>query len=143
MCLYIQRLALRTWFAPVILAGDTRASINLKDTMAMLRMDTGIHVVTVSWPRLKCSAFWVGYQTTRESGRLLLDSPWTPWVSLAREESGSFFLPRPLGGSKSRSILGFYHLRYRSIRVQNWGIYFLDPPGGLGKAQYYLPQYTS
>ena len=33
---------------------------------------------------------------------------------------------------KSRSTLGFHNLQHRSIRAQNWGIYFLDPPGGLG-----------
>ena len=39
---------------------------------------------------------------------------------------------RPWAGSKSRSTLGFYNLHHRSIGVQNWGLYCLDPPRGLG-----------
>ena len=38
----------------------------------------------------------------------------------------------PWEDPKSRSTLNFFHLHHRSTRVQNRGIYFLDPPGGLG-----------
>ena len=44
--------------------------------------------------------------------------------------SGSF--PDPGADPTSRSPLGFYKLHHRSVRVQHWGIYLLDPPGGLG-----------
>ena len=40
-------------------------------------------------------------------------------------------LPKPLGGSKSRSASGFHKLHRRSIGAQNCGIYFLDPRGAL------------
>ena len=40
--------------------------------------------------------------------------------------------PDPWEDPKSRSTLGFYSLHHRSIRAQNWGIYFSDPPRGLG-----------
>ena len=36
-------------------------------------------------------------------------------------------MKRYLNGT--RSSLGLFNLHYRSIRVQNWGFYFLDPPG--------------
>ena len=35
-------------------------------------------------------------------------------------------------GFGSMLTLGVCNLHHRSIRVQIWGIYFLDPPGGLG-----------
>ena len=41
--------------------------------------------------------------------------------------------PNPWADPKSRSISRFCNLHHRSIRVQNWGIYFLDPPRGLGR----------
>ena len=30
--------------------------------------------------------------------------------------------------------LVFYHLHHWGIRLQNWGFYFLDLPGGLGRS---------
>ena len=36
----------------------------------------------------------------------------------------------PLSGSEMRSILGFYNLPHRSIGVQYWRFYFLDPSRG-------------
>ena len=45
----------------------------------------------------------------------------------------SFDNPDPWADPKSRSTLGFYNLQRRSTGVQNWWIYFLDPPGGLGR----------
>ena len=42
-----------------------------------------------------------------------------------------FHLPDPWADPKNRSTLGFCDLHHRSIRAQNWGIYFLDPSGGL------------
>ena len=38
-----------------------------------------------------------------------------------------FFSPRPLGRSKSSSIVVFCNVHHRSTRVQNWGFYLLDP----------------
>ena len=43
------------------------------------------------------------------------------------------YTPNPWADPKSRSTLGFWNLHHRSIGVQNWGLYFLDPPGGLGR----------
>ena len=40
--------------------------------------------------------------------------------------------PEPWADPTSRSTLGFYNLHYRSTGVHYWGIYFLDPPRGLG-----------
>ena len=40
--------------------------------------------------------------------------------------------PEPLQDPKRRSTLGLYNLHHRSIRIQNWGLHFLDPPGRLG-----------
>ena len=41
--------------------------------------------------------------------------------------------PDPWADPKSRSTLRFYNLHHRRTGVQNWGIYFLDPPRGLGR----------
>ena len=41
-------------------------------------------------------------------------------------------IPDPWADPKSRSPLQFQNLHHRSIRAQNWGTYFLDPPGGRG-----------
>ena len=41
--------------------------------------------------------------------------------------------PQPSADPKSGSTSGFCNLHHRSIRIQNWGIYILDPPGGLGR----------
>ena len=41
--------------------------------------------------------------------------------------------PDPWADPKSRSTLQFYTLCRRSSGVRNWGFYFLDPFGGLGK----------
>ena len=38
----------------------------------------------------------------------------------------------PWADPKSRTTLGFCNLHHGSIRVQSWGIYCWDPPGGLG-----------
>ena len=38
----------------------------------------------------------------------------------------------PWADPKSRSTLEFHNLDHRSIGVQNWGLYFVDPPRGLG-----------
>ena len=46
----------------------------------------------------------------------------------------SLAYPYPWADPKSRSTLQFYNLRHRNTRVQNWGISFLDPAGGLGKS---------
>ena len=40
--------------------------------------------------------------------------------------------PDPWADPKSRSTFGFHYLHHRSTRLQNWGINFLDPSGGLG-----------
>ena len=45
---------------------------------------------------------------------------------------GTTTYPDPWVDPKSRSTLRFCNLHHRSIRVQNWGLYFLDPPRGLG-----------
>ena len=49
---------------------------------------------------------------------------------------GPLMLPDAWADPKSRSTLGFCNLHHRSSRAQNWGIYFLDPPGGLGCGTY-------
>ena len=41
-------------------------------------------------------------------------------------------VPDPWADPKSRSPLGFCNLRHRSTLVQNWVIYLLGPPKGLG-----------
>ena len=51
---------------------------------------------------------------------------------VAGPPKSAFKFPDPCAHPKSRSTLGFYKLRHRSTRVQKWGIYLLDPPGGLG-----------
>ena len=48
------------------------------------------------------------------------------------------FLPKvgnqdPWADPKSRSTFGFCKGHHRNTGVQNWGIYFSDPRGGLGK----------
>ena len=48
--------------------------------------------------------------------------------------------PHPWADPKSRSTLGFYNLHHRSTGVQNWGIYVLDPPGGLDSNGHGLDQ---
>ena len=30
-----------------------------------------------------------------------------------------------------KSTLGFHNLHHRSLRIQNWGLYFLDPVRGV------------
>ena len=43
--------------------------------------------------------------------------------------------PDPWADPNSRSTLGVYNLHHRSTRVQNSGIYLLDPPRGLTRAK--------
>ena len=56
--------------------------------------------------------------------------------SLAAVEGLRYSLiPRALGGSKKWiHPKRFYTLHLRSVRVQNWGFHFLDPPRALGKS---------
>ena len=53
------------------------------------------------------------------------------------------YCPDPWADPKSRSTLGFCTLHYRSIRALHWGIYCLDPPGGLGGASHQGRQLTT
>ena len=43
-----------------------------------------------------------------------------------------FHIPRPLGGSKSRSTMVISNLHHRSSRIQNWRFYLFHPRGGSG-----------
>ena len=40
--------------------------------------------------------------------------------------------PEPCENPKNGSTLGLHNLHHRSMRVQNWGFCFLDPPRALG-----------
>ena len=40
--------------------------------------------------------------------------------------------PNPWADPKSKSSLGVHNLHHGSIRMVNWGVYFLDLPRGLG-----------
>ena len=51
----------------------------------------------------------------------------------ASKQISSFHYPDAWADPKSRVTMGFCHLHYRSTGVQNWGIYLLDPPGGLDR----------
>ena len=60
----------------------------------------------------------------------------------------SWKLPRSLGGSKKWMHKKFGNPRHTSIRIQNWGFYFLDVPCGPGLrladgCQLHWPQYQA
>ena len=72
---------------------------------------------------------WVEPPNNNSSARATVQAP-CEFSGVYQAKWLSF--PHPWADPKSRSMLGFYNLHHRSIRVQNWGIYFLDPPRGLG-----------
>ena len=54
------------------------------------------------------------------------------WRSYCHTANWGFDFPEPREDPKNGSTLGLYHLHHRSIRVQNRGFSFLDPPWALG-----------
>ena len=49
-----------------------------------------------------------------------------------RQQSPQKAPSKALANPKNGSTSGLYNLHQRSIRVQNWGFRFLDPPRALG-----------
>ena len=65
-------------------------------------------------------------------GTLIWDLSATPALEAAPSEATDTSTTARGADPKTRSTSGLYNLHHGSIRIQNWGFYFLDPPRGLG-----------